>query len=368
MKRLKGFLIFIFLILSTGVSSFGQSGRVNQRTASDNDALKVVTEEIRINVSASTVFGDFVKDIRKEDLVISENDVLHQASSVRRSSPNIILIMDTGGESRQAKDFKTTQETAKALIKTLAEDDTIALIEVNDRATILTEWTSDKTVLFSAIDKQLKFGIRSRFVDALRLARTFFLKADAENRHLVLITDGLESVRGEIERDAAMKRFLETDISVHVVSYTKMEQAVVSERRRSVSAGDRRPAPPPGAGVPVQGQTRPTSVATVNLDRAMVRKINERGFALAASEKALNSLTENTNGELILPESRQEMIEAMEGLAKLIDSYFVVTYVPKRQLEDAKEGEERNIEVTSRISALRLQGKRKLIVRKDRTR
>jgi len=252
------------------------------------------------------------------------------------------------------------------LIENLQPDDTIALMEYNDTAKILAEWTNDKSQLLNILNKNLAFGRRSRFVEALNLAIKFFDKSELENRHLVLITDGLDSTSDDAERRAAIRNLQATDINVHILSYTKMEQTVVSQRIRSVKGGGTQRKPlPPGADIPVQGQTQTYPVMTINLDRAMIRKIRERGEKLARSEKALTELSDNTNGLLVLPDTRAEMIEKTEFLAKNIDSSYVMTYIPKRSLADVRTVEERNIEVTSRRAGLEVLAKRKLIVRPE---
>jgi len=107
-------------------------------------------------------------------------------------------------------------------------------------------------------------------------------------------------------------------------------------------------------------------VMTINTDRAMVRKIRERGENLSKSEKALTELSADTNGLLILPVSRTEMIEKSVFVARNIDSSYVVTYIPKRALNEVRITEERNIEITSRRSGLDVLAKRKLIVRPEK--
>lgn len=370
LTRTKFFLLFSVVLAFFAVSAAAQSGRTNPRPTpvpGDDDPEKVFTEEIKLNIAAFDKSGNFYADVKTDDLVINEDGVLHQATSVRRIPATVLIVMDTGGEDRQAKDFKTTRETAKALVSGLEPDDTIAIMEYNDSAKILAEWTNDKTQLLTALDKRLNFGKRSRFVEALDLAIKFFDKSELENRHLVLITDGLDSTSDETQRSAAIKNLLATDINVHILSYTKMEQSVVRQRERSVQGGGRQKKDlPPGADIPVQGQTRTYPVMTVNLDRAMIRKIRERGANLSSSEKALTDLSADTNGVLLLPESRTEMIEKGGIIAKNIDSSYVMTYIPKRALSDVRRTEERSIEVTSRRAGLEVLAKRKLVVNPER--
>ncbi|MEP6901065.1 MAG: VWA domain-containing protein [Actinomycetota bacterium] len=367
LPRTKFYPQFLAVFFALSIFANAQSGRTTPRpNSSDDTSEKVFTEEIKLNISAFDEAGQFFSGVKKEDLVINEDGVLHQASSIRRIPATVLIVLDTGGEDRQAKDFKTTRETAKALIKGLQPDDTVALLEYNDDAKILAEWTNDKTQLLAALDKNLKFGKRSRFVEALNLAIKFFDKSSLENRHLVLITDGLDSTSDDGERSAAIKNLLASNINVHIMSYTKMEQAIVGQRIKSVSGGGtQRKELPPGADIPVQGQTKTYPIMTINLDRAMIRKIRERGDNLTNSEKSLTKLSEDTNGLFFLPETRDEMIAKTDFLAKNIDSNYVVTYTPKRALSDVQITEERSIEITSRRTGLEVLAKRKLIVRPE---
>jgi hypothetical protein len=371
MKRARTLIFLKFLAVFGALSIFAhaQSGRTNPRPTpvpSDDSAEKIFTEEIKLNISAFDDAGQFFSGVKKEDLVINEDGILHQASSVRRIPATVLIVLDTGGEERQAKDFRTTRETAKSLINGLQPDDTVALMEYNDSAKILAEWTNDKAQLLTILNKNLNFGKRSRFVEALNLAVKFFDKSELENRHLVLITDGLDSTSDETERKTALKNLLATDINVHILSYTKMEQTVVQQRVKSVEGGGRQKKDlPAGADIPVQGQTKTYPVMTINLDRAMIRKIRERGENLTRSEKALTDLSNDTNGLLLLPETRTEMIEKAGFLAKNIDSNYVMTYIPKRALSEVRKTEERSIEVTSRRPGLDILAKRKLLVKPE---
>ena len=73
-------------------------------------------------------------------------------------------------------------------------------------------------------------------------------------------------------------------------------------------------------------------------------------------------LAQDTSGQFVLPETPDEMIAKTSLVASVIDSNYVITYTPKRPLSEAKPGEVRNIEVSSKRPGLRVQSRRKLIV------
>lgn len=323
----------------------------------------VYTEEIKVNIAAFDENGNFADSLKKEDVVVNEDGRLHQANIVQHIPANVLILLDTGGENRQAKSFSKTRETALSLINALQKDDKIAVMDYYDKVDLLTDWTSDKTAAVESL-KKMSFGSRSRFADALRQATEFLEKLPVENRHLVLITDGLDSINDTETKAAAFRDLTATNVNVHVFSYTGLEQAVIAGRRKSLARPRLPQQLPPGAADP---NARNTAIAVpigppINLDREMTRKIKERSDALAVSEKDLMRLASDTNGIFYLPETTDEMIGKTTHLAKNIDSQYVVTYTPKRPLSESANGEVRNIEVTSKRNGVFIQARRKLMV------
>jgi VWFA-related protein len=331
----------------------------------DDETEQIFTEEIKLNVSAFDRNGKFVTGVKKEDLVIMEDGRLHQASSLRRIPANILIVMDTGGEVRQAKSFEQTRKTVRSLINALSAEDSVAVMQYHDKVEIIAEWTG-KAEAVKILDSKANFGKRSVFTGALDAATKFLQKIPLENRHLVLITDGTDTFNIQTERNAAMQNLLATDINVHVVSYTKLELIDIAPRTKGVSKT------PPKSAMPDEVKaTMPRGVqdimnapvrVTINTDREFLRKMKERKTSLIESEKYLAALSKDTNGEFVLPESKEEMLEKTALVASIIDSSYVVTYAPKRALAESPTGEVRNIEISSRRPDLQVQARRKLVI------
>src|SRR5262245_14552441 len=64
-------------------------------TPPEDQPEKVFTEEIRLNISVLDNSGNFVPDVKKEDLVITEDGRLHQADSLRHVPANVLIMLDT---------------------------------------------------------------------------------------------------------------------------------------------------------------------------------------------------------------------------------------------------------------------------------
>jgi hypothetical protein len=360
---------FLFFTLAILLLSNSLSAQIPTPTPPDEKTETVVTEEIKINVSAIDEAGNTAKSLSPDDLVVSENDVLHQANSVRQISASVLIILDTGGEERNAKDIRTTRAAAKNIVNFLGSNDSIAVIQYSDKVEMLADWTTDKPQILLALDKKLNFGKHSVFVEALNFATGILATSTNDNRHIILITDGLDSLSNQAEKQNAIRNLLTTTANVHILSYTQMEQNIVTERKRGLGMKNpKRVNLPPGASGPnlPNSTVIPNASMTINLDRAMEKKINQRGEELAKSQKDLTQLSEDANGEIFLPENREAMIEITGKLVKTIDSQFIVTYSPKRPLNEVRQSETRIIEVSSKREGLIVQARRKLFVKKDR--
>ncbi len=363
-------LAVTFILYSASVVA--QSGRVQQTptpTPAD-DTVRVTTEEIKLNVLAFDANGKFFSGVTENDLVISENDRLHQPSSVRRLPANVLILMDTGGELRSVKSLDKTRAVARAVALALAPGDSVAVMQYSDKPEIVDEWTNDRSQTLNAIARKTTFGRRSAFVDAIKMATDFLLRAPVENRHLVLITDGTDSQGRSSAKFDAFQRLMATDISVHVLSYTLMESGDIEPRTKGISNSPPPKAMPDEVAAGLPNGARDTATAprakTISLDRTLIRKLKSRKADLEDAQERLEQLAESTNGEFILPLSADEMEMKASLVARMIDASYVVTYMPKIPVVETRGIAERIIDVMSKRPGLIVQARRKLLISKSR--
>ncbi|MEZ5427811.1 MAG: VWA domain-containing protein [Pyrinomonadaceae bacterium] len=368
MRRTQIFLFTLLAVFSTALLSRAQTTEPTPPPINEESGVeKVVTEEVKLNIAAFDYNGQFAGDVKKEDLVILENDRIHQANSLRRIPANVLIVLDTGGEMRRAKNIDLTRETAKTLVRSLRPEDSVAVIQYNDKVEVIAEWTEDKAEILNILDKRMNFGRRSLFYSAMQTATEFLGKTPLENRHLVLITDGTDSFDQKDQRDAMIRGLLSTDISVHVISYTQMEQKELDPNSSALRKGEPKPNRAPEEVINtmpngVKDILKAPRIASVSTDREFLRNLKARRNALAEGEKYLSDLARDTNGQFILPENKDEMKAKPNLIAKLIDSSYVVTYTPKDPLNESPEGEIREVVVTSKREGLDVQARRKIVV------
>lgn len=356
------------LLLFTVLFAFAISSAAQTPTPTPDEDEKVFTEEIKLNILAFDRSGKFASGVTKDDLVIIEDGRIHQAESVRRIPANVLILLDVGNENPAGKNKKTLSEAAIALVNSLQAEDSIAVIQYADNVEFISEWTTDKTALVPLLkERKLGQGVRSVFYQALDTALKFFQKSPLENRHLVLITDGIDSFNDAKLRESVTRNLLSSDINVHILSYTEMAKTSINVNNSILQKGEPNPRRVPEEvliTLPPQQQDvlRSPRIGSINTDREMMKKRREMLANLKKSEEFLTKIAADTNGDIFLPQTTQEFLEKIPQIAKIVDASYVVTYIPKRPLSEVKADEERVIEVISRREGLQIQARRKLFV------
>ena len=161
-----------------------------------------------------------------------------------------------------------------------------------------------------------------------------------------MITDGVDTPGGKVDRADAIKTLIAARATVHIISYTEFVQQK-SESKSAPSTGQRPPsADPITATDPTQppGTTRsPSYGIRLRFDPAMRRLRKAYEAEVKKSEQALKNVAEETGGRIMLPVNSQEMLAQATEVAHAIGAEYVVTYRPKRPLAEATPGEYRRI-------------------------
>ena len=364
--------VLVFLALSLTLAQFAL-GQANQHKialpkSQDDDTERVVTEEIKLNVTVKNDFGHFDPSISPADLMVVEDRTPHRIESLRHVPASVLIVLDTGGELRLAKSLGTTRAIAMNLIEALSDENSLALMQYSDKPEILTEWTNDKSQVLQTLLTKTNFGKRSKFVEAMALAAKFLNNRPNENRHLVLITDGTDSSSSLNQRQAALKNLVAANVSVHILSYTTLEQKENAGRSVMIQGGEAKaPRRTPDEHKmtlpkPVQDLMNLPRIASINTDREMLKVAKQRQQDLRNAQEELKTLASETGGVIFLPAKLDEMPAEAREIAGTIDSNYVLTYVPKRPLANSPAGEIREIGVVARRVGLVVEARRKFIV------
>jgi Mg-chelatase subunit ChlD len=340
------------------------------------EPIKVSVEEVQIPIAAYDPFGRLDPTVQLNDVLILENGVRQEGRSVRRVPASVLLLLDTGGDINSAKNIRATREIARKLVSSLGHQDQISVMQFNAKVELLQDWTSDQNQVNHSLDTKLLSGKGGALSPGIDAAVDHFGSQQIGSRHLVLITDGVESASTKPARAEAIKHLMASNAVLHVISYRLVSRASIDEALRVVKNRDKSIIPddvvnslPPDDHGPVVGgspsrlrQLHKPGGKTFDLDPLRRRQIKQYEEAMIEGELLLTSLSKETGGNISLPESLDQMIDDGAKVAHLIDAEYLVTYRPSRPFASAEKDEVRQVEIVSRRVGLNIVSRRSYVV------
>ncbi len=333
------------------------------------EQVKIFTEEVVLPVTAYDDSGHLSAALETSDVIVFEDDVRQQVRSIRRIPANVLLLLDTGGDMNPAMSANTTREIASHLISNLRDGDRIAAIQFGKRVEVLQEWTTERQQLLHALKWRLLSSKGANLVNALMMAAAQLKEVPAGTRHIVLITDGVDSAGNREALTSAIRQLLDSNVTVHVIGYTAIGRQTIDRQNPIVRIGQKRKSAQDIAAeimnpTQMSDYERGNTISLViDTDIEMRRRRAAYKKATRQSEQWLSSLAAETGGLVFLPASVEEMIARGEEIARQIDSQYVVTYTPKRPLASADAGEYRRINVAAGIIGLHVRARRGYVAR-----
>ena len=335
----------------------------------DQEPIKVFTEEVRLPIVALDQFGHYDPTLVADDILVLEDGVPQQIKSVVQIPANVLIVLDTGGElsglGGMSKRTNLTRQIAIELLRNLHQGDWVALMQFNNSVDRLLRWTTNRDVALQVLKTKVSSGKRDVFSDAIAAAAREIQDRPEGSRHVVLITDGVDTAGVKAERAKALKQLIAARATVHIISYTEFVRQKNDKKPPDIEAGARPATDPITATDPTlaPGQTRnPSFGVSIRFDPAMRRQRKAYEAEVKKSQQILVSLAQETGGTIFLPKTSDEMVSEATAVARDIGAEYVITYRPKRPLASAESAEYRRIQVTSRRVGLSLRSRRGYVV------
>ena len=365
-----GFKLTLALLLIALAASYNPAQQQKPPDDKDQERIKVFTEEVRLPIVALDAYGHYDPTLELDDILVLEDGVAQQLRSLRHIAPNVLFVLDTGGElsglGGQSKSTSLTRQVASELIAKLQNGTSIAVMQSGNTAEMLQPWTTDKNAVLKTLKTKLFSTKRSRISEAIIAASEQLKDRPEGSRHVVMITDGVDSAGAKVGRAEAMSKLIAARATVHIISYTQFVRQKSEDKNSRVVSGQRPiNSDPIRATDPTQppGTTRSPSFGVgFRFDPAMKKQRKAYEAELKKSEPVLKNVAEETGGKWLLPLNSDQMLAQASEVAQAIGAEYVVTYRPKRPLAEAKPGEYRRIEVASRRVGLSLQARRGYVV------
>ena len=218
--------------------------------------------------------------------------------------------------------------------------------------------------------------------DALKYALESFKSQPMANRHLILLTDGIDGPAAIKSESAAFRDLASANISVHVLSLTKMEQEGAKDAVKTVRINlDPHPTRSRVQKEiydemlnslnirPVQREFMRThneaqQMVIVDLDIERRKMLKTRRGEWEKGEVILQKIATDTGGNIRTPVDAAGLLNSAIDVARGIGSHYDVTYTPTRVIGEASGKGPRNVSVASRSDALKLNTRKTLSIPK----
>jgi VWFA-related protein len=307
------------------------------------EQIRILTEEVRLPVVAYNDAGRFDPTLAPEDFLVLEDNVAQQVRSLRREPASLLVVLDLGSRVTATRSVNTTREAVLNLFAGLRAGDQIAIVQNSRQVETVQDWTTDIERATHTFRNNFQSSNRSRLTECLTVAADKLRGRPAGNTHLVIFTEGLESsdrneMRVEPIAREILNRIIATQATVHIFSYAALVVETVSRRT-------------PGRGM-----------LFIDNDWQMMRWYRNYAAATRQNESRLVALAEATGGRIIQPASTAEAVEMTNSVWRDIGAQYVVTYTPRRPLDESSGTEQRRISVFPRRVGLRLISLRSHIV------
>jgi VWFA-related protein len=232
---------------------------------------------------------------------------------------------------------------------------------------LLQLWTNDRKAILRVLETKLSAGKRARFSDAVAAAAKLLLDRPEGSRHVVFVTDGVDTPGGKIGRAQAIRQLAAARATIHIISYTEFVRQPRGKNSKSPITIGQLPtsSDPMRTTDPTQppGQNRsPAFGIAVRFDPAMKRQRKAYEAEIKKSQQLLTDMAEETGGQILLPKTREEMLAQAKEAARDVGAEYVVTYRPRRPLASAAPGEYRRVQVASRRVGLNLRSRQGYVV------
>jgi len=368
--KLSFILLLTFFSAFTGANAQQQVPLPSPSPSPDQretqEPVKIFTEEVRLPVIALDQFGHYDPTLTTDDILILEDGKSQQVRSVRHLPANVLIVLDTGGETGglggMSKKTDLTKRVAMELVKSLYRGDWISVMQFNNKVELLQPWTTDREATQKVLKWKVSSGKRDVFSDAVLAAARQVRERPEGSRHVVFITDGVDTAGVKVDRANAIQQLMAARATVHIISYTEFVRQKNDKRKTDISVGQRPVSQDPiSATDPTlpPGITRsPAFGVSIRFDPAMRRIRKAYEADVKKSEQSLISLAEETGGTIFLPKTSDEMLSEADKVAREIGAEYVVTYRPTRPLASASPDEYRRVEVASRRVGLSLRSRR----------
>jgi Ca-activated chloride channel family protein len=245
-------------------------------------------EVINLNVSITDARGQYVSGLTREDFAVFEDGIKQDLSIFAHENLPISMVLMVDTSASMDVKLAMARTAGKRFVRTLRPQDLAQVMQFNDRATVLQDFTADH--LEEAFDRTEASGptaLHNALYVALKDLARQKSGRELRRRALVLLSDG-EDTASLVSDDQVLELARKTEINIYAISL------------RARTASDR----------------------------------NRLKFSQAAH--LLTALTQDTGGQAHFPNSLSELEAVYDRIAEELRTQYSLGFVSSNKRSDGK--------------------------------
>lgn len=195
-----------------------QRGQGQPQGGGENESIKIESTLVNLPLLVSDRSGRFIPQLNKKDFLLYEDGVQQEVASFGSEEVpfSVALLLDVSPSVQG--NIPDIQEAALAFVRQLRSNDRVMVVAFDKRAHYLTEFTSDRRALESAI-RSISTGSGTSVYDAVYEAVAQKLRGVEGRKALILFSDGEDTTSNRASYDDAINIVTEADVLVYGLRY-----------------------------------------------------------------------------------------------------------------------------------------------------
>jgi Ca-activated chloride channel family protein len=260
------------------------------RTTPRPPVFEAGIEVINLNVSITDARGQYVTGLKKEDFAVFEDGVKQELSIFAHENLPISMVLMVDTSASMDTKLDSARAAGKRFVRTLRAQDMAQVLQFNDRATVLQDFTGDHAALEAAFDRTEASGptaLHNALYVALKDLDKQKSSAELRRRAIILLSDG-EDTASLVTDEQVLDLARKAEINIYAISLR----------------------------------------AKGTQDRSRLK------FSQAAH--LLTALTQDTGGQVHFPNSLSELEAVYDRIAEELRTLYSVGYVSSNARRDGK--------------------------------
>ena len=289
-----------------------EAAKTSAENPDEEDVVKVETNLVSIPVSVYDRNGLYIPNLRQADFKIFEDGVEQEIAYFGTSEKpfTVILLIDVSASTEYK--IEEIQQAAIAFVNQLKPQDSVMVIQFDERVSVLTETTGDREKIYKAI-RRTSFGGGTSLYDAVDVSIGKRLKKIEGRKAIVLFTDGVDTTSSRSSYESTVRDAEETDAMIFPIYFNTFLS------NNGIGTGGVMSIPPTLGIPPILGGQGNSGISSAEYTRGRVY---------------LTELAAATGGRVFRPDSTPGGLNAaFEGIAEELRRQYNIGYYPQKEGE-----------------------------------